>query len=202
MLMRQRTPAVHMGEVPMEIERRFLIEDAARLPALGKGRRLMQCYLPRWKIELDEDRLAFEGEVLVPAVTPHAEALAELFEGRFTPRVRLDDDRAFVTIKGRGVSGARPEFEWEVAPHRVEHLVTSFRFPHVIKRRHVLPAGDDLAWEVDIFEGENAGLVLAEIELPSLDADFERPNWLGPEVTEEGRYTNAALARDPICDWD
>lgn len=200
--MNRDSSLILMGEMPMECERRFLIEDAARLPALGKGRRLVQCYLPRWKVELNGAALCFEGEVLVADVGVFSKQLRTLFEGRFTPRIRLDDDRAFVTIKGKTVQGSRPEFEWGVPFQQVEHLVTSFRFPHVMKMRHVIPAGQSLHWEIDLFEGENAGLVLAEIELPSIETPFERPNWLGLEVTEDGRYANAGLARDPICDWD
>lgn len=187
----------------MEIERRFLVADPSRLPALGTPMRLLQCYLPRSRVEVGGGVLLFEGSALVSGLEQRVCAqLSELMEGRFAPRVRLQDERAFVTLKGETVRGARPEFEWEVARATVEGLVLSFVYSSVQKRRHVLPAAEGLCWEVDFFEGENHGLVMAEIELPSIDHPFDKPDWLGLEVTDDGRYANASLARDPVADWD
>jgi adenylate cyclase len=70
----------------------------------------------------------------------------------------------------------------------------------VEKTRHVVPSGGS-TWEVDVFAGESAGLVIAEIELGDDDQDFIRPSWLGAEITGDGRYCNSALARRPFGAW-
>ena len=77
----------------------------------------------------------------------------------------------------------------------------SYRFPFVLKTRYEIPAQDDLCWEVDVFEGDNAGLVLAELEVPTSDFSFSRPEWVGEDVTNDDRFGNGSLARDPWCDW-
>ena len=83
----------------------------------------------------------------------------------------------------------------------VHDLVTSFRFPNVMKIRYKVPSEEGLVWEIDFFEADNHGLVMAELEVPSADFEFTRPKWLGVEVTSDGRFGNGSLARDPWCDW-
>ena len=84
---------------------------------------------------------------------------------------------------------------------QVQDLVASYRFPYVVKKRFEIPADDGLIWEVDFFEGDNQGLVLAELEVPSADHEFSHPEWLGVDVTDDNRFGNGSLARDPWCDW-
>ena len=190
-----------MQAPPLEIERRFRILDPTVLPPLGAPARMMQCYLPHWKIEVRNGNLCFEESILVAGLSiVEIRGIEDLFEAKFTPRIRLVGNRAFVTVKGPLVEGARVEWEWEVPTHSVEGLANSFRFPYVLKHRHLIPIDDELTWEVDIFEGENHGLVMAEIELPSFNHPYPRPDWLGPEVTLDGRFGNGALAREPWID--
>jgi adenylate cyclase len=112
-----------------------------------------------------------------------------------TVRVRTrDDSEAMVTIKGatRGMSRAEYEYEVPIADAR-EMLVMAE--PHVLqKRRHIVPFAG-LTWEVDVFEGRHAGLVIAEVELENEDQAIELPGWIGREVTDDDRYYNASLSR-------
>ncbi len=121
-------------------------------------------------------------------------------EGR-TVRLRRAGGRATLTIKGPTVGASRPEFEIEVEEGWAAACVAALAPPgRIQKTRYRLPVGRHV-WEVDVFEGDNAGLVLAEVELSVEDEDFLRPDWLGAEVTHDGRYSNAALSRHPWVAW-
>lgn len=112
-----------------------------------------------------------------------------------TVRVRSwDNERAVLTLKGptRGIS--RAEFEYEIPLSDARELLEMAR-PHLIeKRRYIVPFGG-LTWEVDVFEGRHAGLVIAEIELDSEGQTIELPGWVGVEVSYDDRYFNASLSR-------
>jgi adenylate cyclase len=121
-------------------------------------------------------------------------------EGR-TVRIRRAAGRATLTIKGPTVGAARPEFELAVEDAWASACLDALKPPgRIVKTRYRIPAPPHV-WEVDVFEGDNHGLVLAEIELAREDEAFARPAWLGPEVTSDGRYSNAALARTPWIAW-
>jgi CYTH domain-containing protein len=77
------------------------------------------------------------------------------------------------------------------------------KFSLVSKRRYELPVEDapDLKWELDVFEGDNEGLIVVELEMPTYDHAFKQPDWVGQDVTEESRYKNAALAQKPYKEW-
>jgi CYTH domain-containing protein len=118
-----------------------------------------------------------------------------------TVRVRIEGERAVITVKGKRSGISRGEWEYEIPlADAVELLDGLCEQPLVEKVRHrIAHAGH--VWEVDEFLGLNAGLVVAEIELASEDEAFEKPEWIGREVTEEKRYTNASLARLPYSRW-
>lgn len=110
---------------------------------------------------------------------------------RATVRVRVtDDDTGRLTVKGSAAGASRAEYEWEIPVAEARAMEALRAGRTLLKTRHLVPAGD-LAWEVDVFED---GLVLAEIELPAEDAAFDRPDWIGSEVTGDPRYYNAAMA--------
>ena len=199
---RRGKPTLMSGD-GVEIEYRFFIPDPSVLPPLGKGVKMVQCYLPRWKIQIIDSNLCLEERVLVRNLSMQVnQSLSALIEtADITPRIRLVEDSAFVTVKGPMVDYARAEWEFEVMVEDVQDLVTSFRFPHVLKTRFEVPTEDGLAWEIDFFEGDNQGLVMAELEVPSADYEFVRPEWLGGDVTEDERFGNGSLARDPWCDF-
>lgn len=121
-------------------------------------------------------------------------------EPQCSVRVRIADTAAWLTVKGAGAGLARPEFEYPIPLDDAEGLL-ALCMPGVIsKTRHVLPQGRH-RWEIDVFHGDNAGLVLAEIELQHEDEVFDRPDWLGEEVSDDARYYNAALSAYPYCQW-
>jgi adenylate cyclase len=116
------------------------------------------------------------------------------FTAAMAMRVRIVDDvMAFLTIKSAELGVARSEFEYPLPLDDARDLL-KLRTGNVIeKRRHIVRIGD-VQWEVDVFDGPHAGLLLAEIELPRPDTYFERPAWLGQEVTGDPRYYNVNLA--------
>ena len=117
-----------------------------------------------------------------------------------TVRVRLAGRKAFLTIKGVTRGPSRTEFEYEIPMEDAEQLLKLCDGPIIEKTRYrIVHQGS--TWEVDEFLGENAGLVIAEIELTSEDQPFSRPPWLGEEVTHDRRYYNSNLAGHPYSQW-
>ena len=118
-----------------------------------------------------------------------------------TVRVRIRDDKGFLTIKGPSIiPGSRPEWEKEISLQEAEDLFPLCKPGSVDKTRWIVPAGERY-FEVDEFHGENEGLVMAEIELGSPDEPFASPSWLGEEVTDDKRYYNGYLAEHPYRSW-
>jgi adenylate cyclase len=120
---------------------------------------------------------------------------------RASIRVRLSEDEAWLSVKAMTPGMSRDEYEValeiEVAREMLDRLCEGIP---IEKRRHiVLHEGDE--WEIDEFVRENAGLVIAELELESEDQQFARPSWLGPEVTHEERYYNFRLSQKPFRHW-
>jgi adenylate cyclase len=121
--------------------------------------------------------------------------------GRATVRVRVKGDRGFLTIKGRTTGVTRSEYEYAIPIEDARAMLeTLSSLPIIDKVRHRVRCGGHL-WEVDVFAGENAGLVLAEIELESENEAFEVPDWAGVEVSDDPRYYNSNLARHPVSRW-
>ena len=115
-------------------------------------------------------------------------------------RVRLRDGEAFLTIKGKGSGLARVEVEVAIPAEEARQLLPLCLPPLIEKTRHLVTWAGHLG-EIDEFYGDNAGLVVAEVELAAEDEIFERPPWLGREVSEDFRYSNAALSERPWRDW-
>lgn len=119
-----------------------------------------------------------------------------------TVRVRLTDEKGFLTIKGDSNSEGIARFEWEkeIEVDDANNLLKLCEPGVIIKTRYLVQVGFHV-FEVDVFEGENKGLIVAEIELKSEDEFFKKPDWLGKEVTGEEKYYNASLSRYPYKDW-
>ena len=119
-----------------------------------------------------------------------------------TVRVRIRDQRGYLTIKGPsnadGIS--RYEFEKEITLDEAQHLMQLCEPGRIDKRRYLVKSGDH-TFEVDEFYGENEGLVIAEVELQSEDESFEKPDFIGKEVTGDRRYYNGHLSKIPYCVW-
>lgn len=119
-----------------------------------------------------------------------------------TVRVRLWDDKGYLTIKGAGSASGMSRYEWEkeISAEDARDLFMLCQSGIIDKTRYIVPV-DGKTFEVDEFYGENAGLVMAEIELESEDAAFTRPSWLGKEVTGDRRYYNSMLSVHPFSGW-
>jgi len=118
-----------------------------------------------------------------------------------TVRVRIEGARAFLTIKGKSVGATRGEWEYPIpVSEAVELLDGLCQQPLVEKVRRRIAIGPH-TWEVDEFLGPNAGLLVAEIELASEHEVFEKPDWIGREVTGDPRYFNSNLIRHPYSQW-
>lgn len=115
-------------------------------------------------------------------------------------RVRIEGDRALLNIKSRTTGIVRREFEYPIPRLDADVLLGELAGPALDKVRHHVPV-DGWLFEVDEFLGDNAGLVVAEVELPAADADFPRPPWLGREVSMDRRYLNLALVETPFAQW-
>jgi adenylate cyclase len=125
------------------------------------------------------------------AVTEHA-----------TVRVRIGGDRAWLTLKGRSEGIRRREFEYEIPLTHAAVCIAELSSGPIVDKTRYRVAHRAHVWEVDVFHGENEGLVIAEIELSHDDEVFECPAWLGAEVSGDPRYYNSSLASRPYRSWN
>ncbi len=160
----------------IEIERKFLVvNDAWRQEAQERGIHMIQGY--------------FEKKGVGVAPPP-------------TVRVRIAGTHAFLTIKGRASGISRSEFEYSIPISDANAMIREFCGERLVEKiRYTFPAGNGLFWEVDEYLKLNIGLFTAEIELPSEDCTFVRPDWIGEEISGNPRYTNGALSRYPYSIW-
>ena len=119
-----------------------------------------------------------------------------------TVRIRIKGDKGFITIKGKGNHSGTTRLEWEreISLLDAETLLAICESGLIEKIRHEVKVGQHV-FEVDIFSGENEGLVMAEIELEDENETFEKPKWLGLEVTNDERFYNAYLSKNPFKNW-
>ena len=119
-----------------------------------------------------------------------------------TVRVRVKGDKGFITIKGIGNASGASRYEWEkeIPVEDVKELLLICEPGVIDKTRYLVKAGD-YTFEVDEFYCDNEGLTVAEVELPDENAAFERPDWLGEEVTGDSRYYNSMLMKNPFKTW-
>lgn len=121
--------------------------------------------------------------------------------GPASVRVRTNGTEAYLNIKSMTLGMTRDEYEYEIPLADAERmLATLCQGPKVEKIRHHVHH-DGFLWEIDEFLSDNAGLIVAEVELDSPEQTFVRPEWLGDEVTEDPRYYNVSLVRHPFRDW-
>lgn len=161
--------------MPLEIERKFLVtHDGWRAAA----------------------------HAVVPMAQGYINDMAAMDSGaqKASVRVRIQGDAAYLNIKSRELGHTRQEFDYPVPVNEARELLVLCVGGLIDKRRHLVRHGG-LLWEVDEFLGDNAGLVVAEVELESADQPFDKPDWAGMEVTDEPRYYNLALASHPYMQW-
>jgi len=123
-----------------------------------------------------------------------------LSEEKRTVRIRLTDVSAYITLKGGSTGISRSEYEYNIPIEEGNEILRDFATSSIEKRRYNIDFAGHL-WEVDVFSGDNEGLVVAEIELGSEDEIFEKPDWIGHEVSHDARYTNASLSVHPYKNW-
>lgn len=123
-------------------------------------------------------------------------------DAKRTVRVRIYGEKGYLTIKGRSHDGGLSRFEWEkVIDVQEAEMLLQLCEPGVIDKVRYLVEAEGHVFEVDVFNGDNEGLVLAELELSSVDETFVRPDWLGAEVTGNRRYYNSYLSVHPYNTW-
>lgn len=119
-----------------------------------------------------------------------------------TVRVRIKGNKGFITVKGISTADGLARFEWEkeILLADAEALLLLCEDFVIDKTRYVFPFGS-VFFEVDVFEGANKGLIVAEVELETTDQEFEKPDWLGDELTGDKRFYNAYLSNKPFTTW-
>ncbi|MFA5939218.1 MAG: CYTH domain-containing protein [Sinimarinibacterium sp.] len=158
----------------LEIERKFLVVGSA------------------WRAEIVRSVEMRQGYLTREAGTQEA--------GRASVRVRIESGAARLNIKAAVVGAARAEYEYAVPLDEGREILDTLCFGRLEKVRHYIER-DGLVWEVDEFLNDNAGLIVAEVELTSVDQDVVRPAWLGRELTSDRRYYNHYLALHPWRSW-
>ncbi|WP_369914225.1 CYTH domain-containing protein [Xanthomonas sp. NCPPB 3005] len=161
--------------MPIEIERKFLVTGDGWRAAAHRVIPMAQGYI--------NDQAAMDSGAQKASV-----------------RVRIQDQEAFLNLKSRELGHTRQEFEYPLPLDDARALLALCVGGLIDKRRHLVQHQGHL-WEVDEFLGDNAGLVVAEIELQSADEAFAKPDWIGAEVTDDARYYNLALASHPFSEW-
>ena len=160
--------------MPIEIERKYLVTSDAWRKDADAGVRYRQGYLTR-----------VIGETDVKA----------------SVRVRIAGERAWLNIKSAELGVRRLEYEYAIPLAEAEEMLDRLTLGRLVeKTRYHVPVADHV-WEVDVFEGDNAGLVVAEIELQAEDETFVLPDWAGADVSDDPRYYNVYLAEHPWPSW-
>lgn len=116
-------------------------------------------------------------------------------------RVRIQDDSANINIKSAGINISRSEYEYAIPLEDARSMLRSLCNGPLIEKTRYHVTYDDKIWEIDVFEGDNKGLIVAEIELAAIDEDFARPPWVGDDVSDDARYYNMNLVKHPYKDW-
>lgn len=156
-----------------EIERKFLLKNDTWRELADQGVHFRQGYL----VDIGPDKI------------------------RASVRVRVEGDKANINIKSATLDMHRTEYEYPISLKDAEEMLDKLCiWPLIEKIRHKIVYGKH-TWEIDVFKGDNKGLVVAELELESADDDFEKPDWLGEEVTDDARYYNVCLVNQPYKDW-
>lgn len=121
-------------------------------------------------------------------------------EGRVV-RIRIKDQKGYLTLKSAAQGFARHEFEYEIPVADAEQMLDAMCHKPIIDKTRFDLLHKGKKWEIDVFNGENEGLIIAEIELQSKDEEFKIPPFIDREVTDDPRYYNAYIAQHPFCTW-
>ena len=187
-----------MGDY-MEIERRFFVADDGLRPwrMCEHQSQITQHYLDSVLFTNNENQLIYAGNLMLIEMNDEEKSLFEK-TGEWTSRIRFTPESVFLTLKGKRTHSAAIELEWELDRGLGENIIGSKSHPSVSKTRYYWKGKDGMTWEVDEFEGVLEGLILAEIELPSIEHEPHLPEWLGEEVTGFHQWSNVSLAINGI----
>jgi len=116
-------------------------------------------------------------------------------------RVRIQGDKAFINIKSATIDITRQEFEYEIPLDEAKEMLETLCEKPLIEKTRYLLKNENHLWEIDVFSGDNDGLIVAEIELSDKDEVFAKPGWLGEEVSDDQRYYNVCLVTHPFKNW-
>ena len=153
--------------------------------------------------EIERKFLVADPSIVERTALPASEMRqAYLSTGAVSIRVRIANERARLTVKGPARGIRRAEFEYEIPLGDAEEMMETLRQGEIIEKTRYEVAETGLVWEVDVFRGANAPLVLAEVELDREDVAVTKPAWVGEEVSEDPRFSNASLALNPFGAWD
>lgn len=157
----------------IEIERKFLLKNDA------------------WKQHISETHVIKQGYLQSGLDQAH----------RSSVRVRISNKTANINIKSVDMKAIRQEYEYEIPLHDAEEILKTLCGDVIIEKTRYYVPFDRHLWEIDIFEGQNAGLEIAEIELGDINESFEVPDWIGPEVSHNEQYYNIYLLNNPFKMW-
>ena len=177
--------------VKLEIERRFLLDN---LPNnVGDGILTEQVYLPFINLKIKEALLFYEDKKITKL--NEKKELQEALNSNqknYACRIRKQNNNYIFTIKIREAPGIRKEWEWVVGTEFEEYF--NYKLPRISKNRYKLQFEENI-WEIDEFLDNNSGLIIAEIELKSLETELNLPIWVGEEITGKIKYLNSELAK-------
>jgi len=122
-------------------------------------------------------------------------------ENNTTVRIRIYSNQGFLTIKRKIIGISRPEYEYEIPKDEAEEMLVTLCNPKLITKTRILVIVGKHTWEVDFFKENNEGLIVAEIELGSEDESFVLPEWATVEVSDQKKYSNARLIKNPFSKW-
>ena len=117
-------------------------------------------------------------------------------------RIRIQDDKANINIKSATLGISRTEFEYAIPVIDAQLIIDELCVKPVIEKTRYMVKHIQHTWEIDVFSGDNEGLIVAEIELSSPDEAFQKPSWLGEEVSHDKRYYNSCLVNNPYKAWN
>jgi len=154
------------------------------------------------KFLVTSDAWRAAAHAVIPMAQGYVNDTAAIESGaqKASVRVRIQGDTAFINLKSREIGHTRQEFDYPIPVEDARALLALCVGGLIDKRRHLVRHGG-LLWEVDEFLGDNAGLVVAEVELEHADQPIDLPEWAGDEVTDDVRYYNLALAAHPYTTW-
>ena len=177
--------------VKLEIERRFLLKN---LPDnLGEGVLTEQVYLPLKNLKIKDKLLFYEDKKIIKLrEKKELEVIINSNEINYACRIRKQNNNYIFTVKIREAPGIRKQWEWLVGTEFEEYF--NYKLPRISKIRYKLEFEKNI-WEIDEFLDKNSGLIIAEIELKSLETKLNLPTWVGEEITGEIKYLNSELAK-------